>query len=83
MKDNRDFWTKWGALNEIEPELALDIGDFGLGSDSAVVLDYRKADPSVIRLVWRKPDPNTWVLCAGTFDEFADMLGLEQNASPT
>src|ERR1700760_3173419 len=23
------FWSKWGALGEISPELALDIGDFG------------------------------------------------------
>lgn len=76
MNDNGNFWSKWGALQEIVPELALDIGDFGLGSDRSIVLDYRQGDPSVIRLVWRKPEPNTWALCANTFDEFADMLGL-------
>ena len=78
MKDNRDFWSEWGALQEITPELALDIGDFGLGADAAIVLDYRQDNPSVIRLVWRKPEPNTWVRCARTFDEFAQMLGLGQ-----
>jgi hypothetical protein len=73
------FWSKWGALGEISPDLALDIGDFGLGADSAIVLDYRYANPPVIRLKWRKPESNVWVRCADSFDEFADMLGLEKS----
>jgi|SRR5215469_4903859 len=71
------FWSKWGALGEIAPELAIDIGDFGLGADSAIVLDYRYENPPVIRLVWRKPEPNTWMRCADTFDQFADMLEFD------
>jgi hypothetical protein len=71
------FWLQWGALREIEPDLALDIGDFGLGADSAIVLDYRHEKPPVIRLLWRKPEPNVWVRCANSFDEFADLLGLD------
>jgi hypothetical protein len=71
------FWSRWGALGEIAPELALDIADFGLGTDSAIVLDYRQENPPVIRLVWRKPEPNEWVRCADSFDEFADLLGLD------
>lgn len=71
-----------GALGEISPDLALNIGDFGLGADSAVVLDYRQENPPVIQLVWRKPEPNTWVRCADTFEQFADMLGVDQNVSP-
>src|SRR5262245_59352223 len=31
---NPDFWREFGALDEIEPDLALDIGDFGAGSDT-------------------------------------------------
>ena len=73
------FWSKWGALGEISPELALDIGDFGLGADSAIVLDYRHKNPPVIRLKWRKPESNVWVRCADSFDEFADMLALEKS----
>jgi hypothetical protein len=73
------FWSKWGALGEISPELALDIGDFGLGADSAIVLDYRQANPPVIRLKWRKPESNIWVRCADSFDEFADMLVMEKS----
>jgi hypothetical protein len=71
------FWSRWGALGDIAPDLALDIADFGLGRDSAIVLDYRQENPAVIRLVWRKPEPNEWVRCADSFDEFADLLGLD------
>ena len=71
------FWLQWGALGEIAPDLALDIGDFGLGADSAIVLDYRHENPPVIRLLWRKPEPNVWVRCANNFDECADLLGLD------
>jgi len=72
------------ALEQITPELCVDIGDLGAGSDSAIVLDYseRPFDPSVIRLQWRKPLPNVWVRCADSFDAFADMLGLDNNAPP-
>ena len=77
--DQVGFWSKFGALQKISPELTLVIGDFGMGSDAAIALDYR-ADrdyPSVIRLLWREGgERNTWVGCAKTFDEFADMLGL-------
>ncbi len=66
---------RWRAY----PELSILIGDFGLGSDSPTVLDYRQSGsaPSVTRLRWRKPEPNVWICCAETFDEFADMLGLD------
>jgi len=73
------FWSRFGALEEISPELCVDIGDFGLGSDSPILLDYRqdRSNPAVIRLQWRKPQPNGCVRCADSFDEFADMLGLD------
>jgi hypothetical protein len=77
------FWSKWGALSDIAPDLALDLGDFGLGADSAIALDYRYDNPPVIRLVWRKPEPNTWIRCADTFDQFADMLGLDSESTVT
>ena len=74
------FWSQFGALEEISPELTIVIADFGLGSDTVVALDYRadRDNPAVIRRLWREREqPNTWVRCAETFDEFADMLGLE------
>jgi hypothetical protein len=30
-----------GCLDQIDPALSLCIGDFGLGSDAAIILDYR------------------------------------------
>jgi len=73
------FWPRFGALEEISPELSVEIGDFGIGSDSPILLDYwqDRSKPTVIRLHWRKPQPNVWVRCAGNVDEFADMLALD------
>src|SRR6478609_3929776 len=49
-----DFWPRFGALHQIDPEKAVVIGDFGLGSDSPIVLDYSRnaVDPPVLRLRW-------------------------------
>ncbi len=78
--DNNDFWERFGALDQIVPEKALIIGDFGIGSDSAIILDYaRNANrPPVLRLQWEwEPKQRTnWVQGAQDFDEFARMLGL-------
>ena len=73
------FWSSHGALEGIAPDLCVIIADFGLGSDSPVLLDYRqdRFNPAVIRLQWRKPQPNVWVCCANDFNEFADKLGLD------
>lgn len=80
-----NFWSKYGALEGIAPDLSVVIADFGIGSDSPILLDYRKDpdSPTVIRLLWRKPASNIWVRCAETFDEFADMLQLERTHRPT
>jgi hypothetical protein len=97
MAHNENFWSKFGALDQISPELSVLIGDFGLGSDSPILLDYRRdvSAPAVIRL---KLNPihgetitngrkkllgwaNVWLRCADTFDAFADLLGLEQSVS--
>ncbi len=79
--DKSNFWSRFGALEQISPDLSVDIGFFGLGSDTAIVLDYRcgGSNPPVLRLKWRKPDPNVWVHCADSFEEFADLLGLEKS----
>ena len=38
-----DFWERFGALDQIVPERALVIADFGIGADSVVVLYYADA----------------------------------------
>ncbi len=78
-----DFWEKFGALDQIVPDLALVIGDFGLGSDSVVVLDYARhsTNPPVLRLRWGQEGRNQWVQGARDFDEFAEMLGLDDDVA--
>nr|WP_255698113.1 DUF6331 family protein [Tessaracoccus sp. ZS01] len=74
---NPDFWQSHGALSEVDPALALVIGDFGAGSDAAIVLDYRRSrdEPSVMRLAW-SAQGNHWVEVAPTFELFAQALQL-------
>jgi hypothetical protein len=79
------FWADpRTALHEIDPDLTLLIGDFGLGSDAPIALDYRQRidQPSVIRLRWAK-DGNHWIEIAPTFAAFASFLKpyAEQDAA--
>lgn len=76
-----DFWERFGALEQIDPERALVIGDFGLGSDSPVILDFAQdaINPPVLRLRWReRGQGNEWVQGARDIDELAEMLGLAE-----
>ena len=83
--DPSGFWARFGALDKISCELTIVIADFGPSSDTVVALDYRagRENPAVIRLLWRESSKrNTWVRCADSFDEFANMLGLEAPQPP-
>ena len=77
-----EFWNSdHAAPNEIQFERSLILGDFGLGSDSPIILDYLNSEttPCVKRLKWG-PVPrcvNHWVEMAPSFKEFADTLKLE------
>jgi hypothetical protein len=74
------FWlSDMAAPRGIDFDLALDIGDFGLGSDAPILLDYRgdAANPRVIRLRWSgNGKANEWVVLAPDFDSFVAALGL-------
>jgi hypothetical protein len=72
------FWKRYGALDEIIAEKALILGDFGLGSDSPIILNYAvdALDPPLFRLRWVPNQPNRWVQGARNFSEFASLLGL-------
>ena len=78
------FWfDQRSAPSEIDFELALDIGDFGLGSDAPILLDYRinRQEPRVLRLRWSdKGTDNHWIEAAPNFETFADILGLNSTA---
>ncbi len=73
------FWERHGALDQIDPERALIIGDFGIGSDSPIILDYarNRSSPPVLRLRWgARGQRNEWVQGARDFNQFSEMLGL-------
>lgn len=82
-KEHEGFWSRFGALESLEPELSIEIGSFGPGSDSPILLDYRqdRSNPAIIKLTWRKGQglPNIWVRCADNFEDFADMVELDRH----
>jgi hypothetical protein len=72
MSAEQHFWSDpHTVVEEIDPDLTLLIGDFGLGSDSPLALDYRRSatEPCVIRLRWAQ-EGNHWVELAPTFAGF-------------
>jgi hypothetical protein len=74
------FWLDpRSAIHEIDPGLSVIIGDFGLGSDAAIILDYRDSlsEPRVMRLCWAESG-NHWIECAKTFSEFAAYFREQQ-----
>jgi hypothetical protein len=81
-------WKNFFAPQEIDRDLIIEIGDFGRGSDQPIILDYQAnpSEPNVRRLacnvVSSGPDSpsrawdNHWFEIAGSFEEFAQLLGL-------
>ena len=75
------YVRKMAAPEGLDPRRALIVGDFGLGSDSPIVLDYRDGlpPPRVMRLRWPeggRGENNEWVQMAASFAEFVAKLGL-------
>ena len=77
------FWN-WpcAAPQELDFTLAIDIGDFGPGTDAPIVLDYRinRLEPRVMYLKQKwtekgEPD-NHWCEAAPSFRDFARQIGL-------
>jgi hypothetical protein len=74
-----DFYSRFGALHELVPEASVEIGDFGVGSDATILLDYRAGpvNPRVIHLEWGdRGEANYWVVMAASFAKFVELLGL-------
>ncbi len=74
------FWFDPSSVpSGIDFDLAIDIGDFGLGSDAPILLDYRESlsHPRVIRLKWSGHGKNNeWVRMADSFSDFVTTLGI-------
>lgn len=80
--DPKDFYN-WPSSDPggIDFDLAIEIGDFGIGSDAPIVLDYRVdvTNPCVIRLRYGENSPpliGKWVVMAPDFASFVEALGL-------
>lgn len=77
--ENSAWCEPWSDPSGIDFDLAVYIGDFEIGSDSAILLDYRDnfENPRVIRLqLSGNGRPNKWVLMAEDFATFVNVLGL-------
>ena len=75
--EGNSFWADHAAPDQLDFNNALVLGDFGLGSDAPIVLDYSENfdNPSIKRLQWHS-EGNRWILACKTFAEFAAMLEL-------
>lgn len=76
--DPNDFYN-WPSSDPagIDHDLAVEIADFGLGSDAPIALDFREdaTNPRVIRLSY-SGDRSRWVILAPDFASFVEALGL-------
>src|SRR6266436_1368346 len=79
-RTNKYWEDERSALGEIDPELSLIIGDLGIGSDTAIILYYRKEKPRLLRLQWGAEE-NHWVDCGLSIAELADHI-RKQKAEP-
>ncbi len=83
VRGGNRFWET-GVTNpkQIDYDKALIIADFGMGSDSPVVLYYSVAEsPRVMYLRWignGQDIHHEWVETHPTFDEFASAVGLSR-----
>lgn len=77
----KSFWfDPRSATHELDPLRSVILGDFGPGSDAAMVLDFRGSlsNPCVMRLRWGA-EGNHWVRCFETFSDFAAILRRSQS----
>lgn len=75
------FWESLTNAGQINNDRALIIADFGLGSDSPIILYFGEAlEPSVMYLQWCQDDEGTithrWIETHSTFSAFALHVGL-------
>lgn len=70
---NGAFRREFGALDEIDPDEAILIADFGIGSDAVMVADFRTQPPRILRLAWRQP-ANQWIVVARSIDELVAVI---------
>jgi hypothetical protein len=81
VRGGNAWWmTDLTNVGEIDYEKALIIADFGMGSDSPIILYYDRIDEPVImylRWIWNKRKPShSWTKTHSSFRDFAFGVGL-------
>ncbi len=80
LKSDQDFWSSSiASIDKISQDRAIDIGDFGSGSDSPILLHYgeNSSKPEVLFLEYNQDYSEAhWVRCASSFGEFLQILGI-------
>ncbi len=76
-----EFWVSYLTnYGEIDYSNALIIADFGIGSDSPIILYYENSEaPKIMYLKWSSNGlsiQHSWVCTHGSFEEFAIDIGL-------
>jgi hypothetical protein len=77
MPSEGEFWHEFGALEEIDPDEALLICDFGLGSETVVIVDFRHDPSPVLRLNFYAPLKTRWLKVADSVEGFRRMLEID------
>jgi hypothetical protein len=88
-EDNLDWFERFRHPDEIDFSQALVVGDFGIGSDNPIVLDYSSSPPAVKALTFSaSPNPawsgsgrrflieGHWFVVYPTLEEFVRKLGI-------
>ena len=83
IEHGETFWNREEANPKgISFDHAVVIGDFGLGSDAPIILDYSKSvdAPTVKRLRWGDSfAENRWIAAAPDFETMCTVLGFPDN----
>lgn len=73
---NPVYWRTYGALEQLQhPKDAVLIADFGIGSETLIVVDLHTDPARVLRLVWGS-DVSRWVEIAPSVETFLPLLGF-------
>jgi hypothetical protein len=88
-EDNLNWFERFRHPDEIDFSQALVVGDFGIGSDNPIVLDYSSSPPAVKALKFSaSPNPawpgtgtrflveGHWFVISPTLEEFVQRLGI-------
>ncbi len=76
-----DIWREFSVESEFDLSKLIVIADFGLGSDSILVLDYQHStEPALVRLAYshfKDVQENKATAVAPSFGAFCEVLGID------